>query len=335
MTRGRQFILILCVVVAISSLASHLAIAWLKIRATPIAYNCIGSQDQKPAAFLAGSSLAFHGLDWNRISESLGSRMETWAVAGSSPSEWQVFQERAPHATRTFIVVSAYDLNENWLCDFHADVVPLSETIRNLRQSGADWPFCKKVLSQYPLMVMRKLFPTAGRSDGFMVGIRGKLQKLVHASAAGGEGDAPQIGAAGTSVIRDKITDWSGARLERRLVLMRSSCQGKQTFDGMKENALMRMLQRAESQGQSVLVVLPVSPIYQKEFLTSDVVHDFENSLADVRRHCPRTQIIRLDPIKALNDNDQFWDLVHMNTYGQQIATTALLNQLQPSLSKQ
>jgi len=261
--------------------------------------------------------------------------METWPVAGGSPAEGEVFQERAPHATRTFIVVSAYDLNENWLCDFHADIVPLSETIRNLRQCGAPWPFCKRVLSQYPLMVARKLFPTAGRSDGVMVGIRSKLLKLFHTSTAAGQDDAPQLGDTGTSLIRDKVTDWSEARLERRLVLMRSSCQGKQSFDGMKKNALIRMLQRAERQGQSVLVVLPVSPIYQKEFLNSDVVHDFEETLADVRRHCPRTQIIRLDPITALHDNGLFWDSVHMNMYGQQIATTALLKQMQQLSSSQ
>src|SRR5208283_5516529 len=100
--------------------------------ATPMTHDYVGSQDQKPSAFLEGSSLAFHGLDWGRISKSLGISMETWGVAGSSPAEWEVFQEQAPHAPRTFLVVSAYDLNENWLCDFHADVVPLSETIRNL-----------------------------------------------------------------------------------------------------------------------------------------------------------------------------------------------------------
>jgi hypothetical protein len=328
MKRSGQFILILCLVVAISSLTSHLAVSWLKIRAMPVKYASFGPTNQPASAFLAGSSLAFHGLDWNRIAESLGLNMQTWMVAGSSPAEWEVYQDRAPQATCTFIVVSAYDMNEDWLCDFHADVVPLSETVRSLRQCGADRPFCKKMLSQYPLMLARKLFPTAGRSDGVMVGIRGKLQRMMHAAASGAEGDAPQFEASGASANRDKITDWSKARLQRRLVSLRNASQGKESFNGPKKYALTRMLQQAELHGKGILIVLPVSPFYHEAFLTPEVLRDFESTLTDVRHACPQTQIIRLDSVASLDDNDHFWDLVHMNTVGQQIATASLMAQL-------
>jgi hypothetical protein len=328
MKRGWQFILILCLVVGISSLASHLAVAWLKIRATPVKYATFGPTNQEASAFLAGSSLAFHGLNWNRIADSLGIRMQTWMVAGSSPAEWQVYQDRAPQASCAFVVVSAYDMNEDWLCDFHADVVPLSETIHSLRQCGADRPFCKKILSQYPLMLARKLFPTAGRSDGVMVGIRGKLQKLMHAASSGLESDAPQVEANDKSANQDKITDWSKARLQRRLVSMQNSSQGKESFSGPKKYALIQMLQRAESHGKGILIVLPVSPYYHEAFLTPDVLRDFESTLTDVRRACPQTRVIRLDSLPSLDDNDYFWDLVHMNSFGQQIATASLMAQL-------
>jgi hypothetical protein len=329
MKRSRQFILILCLVLGISSLASHLAVSWLKIRATPVKYASFGPTNREPSVFLAGSSLAFHGLNWNRIADSLDIHMQTWMVAGSSPAEWEVYQDRAPQATCTFIVVSAYDMNEDWLCDFHADVVPLSETIRSLRQCGANRQFCKKMLSQYPLMLVRKLFPTAGRSDGVMVGIRGKLQKVMQSASPKVESDAPQFEASGASANRDRITDWSKAHLERRLVSLRNASQGKQSFNGPKKYALIRMLQKAELHGKGILIVLPVSPFYHEAFLNADVLRDFENTLTDIRLACPQTQIIRLDFLPSLDDNDHFWDLVHMNTFGQQIATASLLAQLQ------
>jgi hypothetical protein len=335
MKRSTQFVLILCLIFAISSIASHLAVSWLKIRATPVTYATFGSAKQKPTGFLAGSSLAFHGLNWTRIADSLGLSLESWMVAGSSPAEWKIYQNRAPQATCAFIVVSAYDINEDWLCDFHADVVSLPETIRSLRECGADRQFSKKLLSQYPLMLVRKLFPTAGRSDGVMVGIRGKLEKLAHVAGSGEKGDAPQFGVQDTSKNQDKITDWTKAHLERRLVSMRNASQGKQSFNGPKKYALIQMLQRAELHGRAILIVLPVSRFYQEAFLPVEILQDFEHTLADVRRSCPQTQIIRLDLLPTLDENDHYWDLVHLNGLGQQIATTALLDDLQKTSKTQ
>src|SRR5437667_427295 len=80
-----------------------------------------------------------------------GLRIEGWSVAGSSPWEWETFQRRAPDVGLTFLVVSAYDLNEHFICDFHADTVPPTHTLADLWQSEADWHFAKRVLTQYPL----------------------------------------------------------------------------------------------------------------------------------------------------------------------------------------
>jgi hypothetical protein len=74
-----------------------------------------------------------------------------------------------------------------------------------------------------------------------------------------------------------------------------------------------------------VVVVLPVSPAYVKEFLTEDVNREFEKALAEARTSVPTAHWIRLDQMNELSSNEYFWDLVHMNSYGQKIATEAFL----------
>ncbi len=267
---------------------------------------------------------------------SLGVGIENWFVAGSSPSEWDPLQRRASSARLTFIVVSAYDLNENFLCDYRASVVPLDESIRDLWRSGADWPFTKRVLSQYPLRYLRFFFPTAGRSDGVMVGVREMLERSLRPWVKMENEAGPTIGSGpdpGSEANKTgKVSDWSKARVLRRMTLMRSACQDKQSFDGPKKLAFLRMLQRAHQQGRVIVVVLPVSPIYSEAFLTAEVSQQFERSLSDLEHHVPEAKWVHLEKLPALNSNAFFWDFVHMNATGQRIATEAFLSQIRGSL---
>jgi len=128
---------------------------------------------------LEGSSLTIDGVDWKLVSEKLGFGIEIWGVAGSSPSEWEVLHRRSIRSKWTFIGVSPYDLNEHFFCDFRADIVPIVETIRDLWEVKSEWAFRRRVLRQYPLMLVRKAFPTAGRSDGVMSGVRDKLKSML------------------------------------------------------------------------------------------------------------------------------------------------------------
>ena len=329
MSRRLQFVLTLCVVVTICSGVSHFAAHQLGIFSDYGVPQDYGPADQKALTILHGSSLAYSGVDWEQISVVTGGRIQSWATAGSSPAEWEVLNRRSPQTNRAFIVVSAYDLNEYWLCDFRADIVPFVQTVQDLWRCGADWQFCKRILSQYPVMVLRKLFPTVGRSDGVLTGIRDVLQEAAFGRSKMETSDNPKFGPANTSETKEKLTDWSPARLQRRLVLMRTTCQGKHSFHGPKKLALTRLLQQASHQGQVVLIVVPVSPIYQKEFLTPIAAQELEETIAEVQHCCPQTRLIRLDQLAALEDNDVFRDLVHLNTKGQQIATPALLEQLE------
>ena len=319
---------ILCIAMGIGSATTHTLIHWLKIRATYGGYHHYGPQDQKALTILHGSSLAYDGLDWGQISEILGGAIESWATPGSSPSEWEVQHQRSPQVNRAIIVISPYDLNEYFLCDFRADIVPLGRTIRDLQHCGSDPQLCKRILSQYPQMFVRKLFPTVGRSDWVMVGIRAKLSMLANDVASMDVDAAPKFGSTRTSEIVERVSDWPPARLQRRLVLMRRDFQGKQWFNGLKRMALVRLLDEAQKQGQVVMVVMPVSGIYQKEFLSLRAKQDFEDALTDIQHRSPPTRLIRLDHLAALDNDDMFYDLVHLNMYGQRIATIALLNQL-------
>jgi hypothetical protein len=328
MRAWRKFALIVCTATAIGSVASYTAFHWLKIRAGYSGYQHYGPQDLQARTILHGSSLAYDGIDWTQISHVLGGAIESWATAGSSPTEWEVEHQLSPKVNRAFIVVSPYDLNEYWLCDMRADIVPLGNAIRDLKNCGPDGQLCKRIISQYPQMLVRQLFPTAGRSDGVMVGIRAYLSKLASGAASVGVEEAPKFGSTATSQVAQKLTDWSPARLQRRLVLLRTVFQGKHSFDGPKRMALMRLLERAGNEGEVVIVVMPVSQIYGREFLSPQVKQQFEDALADVQHHSPHALLVRLDQLPLLSKDNMFSDLVHLNMYGQQIATAALLRQL-------
>jgi len=171
-----------------------------------------------------------------------------------------------------------------------------------------------------------------GRSDGVMWGMRDQLSHALGLSTGMTSESRPTLSVG--KVIRsedsknDSIRDWEPARMLRRLATMRAACQGRHSFDGPKNLAFLRMLRRAQQQGRVLVVVLPVSRAYSENFVTPRVAADFENALANARL-IPRAQWVRLDKLPDLNSNDYFWDLVHMNTNGQRIATTALLSQLQ------
>jgi hypothetical protein len=332
--RRIQFLLIAICSVALCSLASHAAIRWLRIKSSWGVVQNYGTSNFGSADALHGSSLAYSGIDWNKVSEATGCPIESFATAGGSPPEWEAVHSRTKMPKRTFVVVSPPDLNEWFLCDFRAEIVPLSQTLRDLHQSNPAPDLSKKILRQYPTMFTRKLFPTVGRADGVMVGIRSKLQKLFSRGPASDEGEMVKFGGTGPSEINEKVSDWSEARLQRRLLLVRNACQGKYSFGGPKQLALMRLLRQAATEGEAVLIVVPVPPVYQKEFLAPEVMRDFEKTLATIQKGCPAAKVLRLDQVPSLEDNDKYFDIVHMNASGQAIATQELLSQLKPVVAR-
>ncbi len=331
---GWKLLFILCIVIAITSATSHFAVRRLGIYSNYSLLQTYGPKNKDAVAILDGSSLSYSGIDWNRISVAIGGPIRSLATAGSSPAEWEIQHRQSPAVPQSFIGISAYDLNEYWLCDFRADIVPFFQTIRDLRQLHADWPFSKRVLSQYAVMLVRKAFPTVGRSDGVMTGVRDMLQHLVHGDRSGQADEGTMFGASAESQIEERVSDWSPARLQRRLVLMRMSCQDHVLFDGLKKIALIRLLQQANNHGNVTLIVFPVSPIYQEEFLGPSIARNFERAIADLRTHFPTITVVRLDKLPALADNTVFRDIVHLNRDGRRIATASFLESLRPNSSR-
>ena len=327
--RATELILITLVVILLAALGSHLVVSWLGIRSGWGEHRVAGTEWNKPLANVAGSSLLGDALDVQLACRTLEQGMQTWFVAGSSPAEWVELQSRAPDAKLTIIGISAYDMNEHFLCDYRPDVVPLSHTIRDLIQSHSSWAFGKRVVSQYPVTRLRALFPTLGRSAGVTGGIRDHFEKFVRPGTKV-ESEAGPTAADWGGVVVDptrleRISNWSPAYMLRRLTKMKSACQGQHSYDGPKRIALQRMLEQARRQGEVVVLVLPVSPAYQAEFLDAETKRKFEETVAEHQRADPGVRWLRVDQIPELNTNDVFWDVVHMNVYGKKISTEHIL----------
>lgn len=328
-SRGAGLILIVLTVMVLAAIGSHLVVSWLGIRSGWGDHRVAGSEFAGPLANVAGSSLLGDALDVPLACRTLQQGMQTWFVAGSSPCEWVELQSRAADAKLTIIGISAYDLNEHFLCDYRPEIVPLTQTIQDLVKSESSWAFGKRVVSQYPLTRLRLLFPTLGRSAGVTGGIRDHFERYFRPGAKV-ETEAGPTAAAWSSTETDptrleKISNWSPAYMLRRLSKLRSACQGLHSYDGPKRLALQKMLAQGRRQGEVVVLVLPVSPAYQREFLDAETRWKFEETIADHQRAVPGVRWLRVDQVPELNTNDVFWDAVHMNTYGKKISTDHIL----------
>lgn len=316
-------------VICLASAGSHLLVRWLGIVSTPETQARFGPPTTAAPVLATGSSLVLFGVDWDRVGRALDRPVETRTAPAASPCELEILQREVPQATLTCLGVSAFDLNEHFLGDFRSQLVPLHQAIRDLWQSGADWAFSKRVLSQYPLNYIRWVFPTAGRSVGVMVGLRAKTIGLLRPAGTADAESGPTLKGAGDPHDRERISDWSLARTLRNLAQLRGTCQGRQTFDGPKELALERMLAAARRQGRVVVLVLPVSPAYAREFLTPENRKRFEEALARMQRSQPQVEWVRLDQRPEFDTGDCFWDLAHLNAEGRRRVTDLVLARLE------
>ena len=183
-------------------------------------------------------------------------------------------------------------------------------------------------MSRYPVGVLRIAFPTIGRSDGVMTGVRDQLTKLLRGRRGEAADEAAVFDPDPNAVPTERVSDWSAGRRERRMVLARAACGGRHAFSALKRVALERLIGAASRQGLTTAVVLPMSPYYQSEFFDPVVSRKFEEALTDLQLAYPDVRWIRLDGLGSLRDNDMFWDFVHLNRAGQRIATEAFLAEL-------
>jgi hypothetical protein len=326
-----QVILVACTAILIASVVSYSVAAWIGLPRAAAIYRRIGPQTG-PQVFCEGSSVVQFGLSWPEISAALGQGIENWGVGGSSPSEWEVSQRFATDTNLMIIGVSVDDLNEYYLCDSHANIVSVAQTIQDLWRSKADWQFASRVLSQYPRAYLRVLFPTAGRSETVLVGLRRKVRKLTGSSpTAGNNGNflvLPKEPVLSFGDLGAKLSEWPADKTLRRLDELRGEIHNAHWFEGPKHLAFLRMLDRARQRGRVIVAVAPLAPMYLHHFVTPEVAQRFENALAEAQRAVPQAEFIRLDQLPALNSDEYYSDLIHLNGAGKRIATEAFLKEL-------
>lgn len=330
MNRRLRLVLVLLVATMIAAAASHLVVTWLKVHTKASELLIFGKPNGRPPAFFAGSSLAGYGIDWEQIAKQTDTEIISWGVAGGTPTEFEQFQKKVPEARTTYIVVSAHDFNEANVCDFRASLVPLSDTVKTLLAVHADWSYSQRALAQYPMTRFRTLFPTIGRSRAIMGLLHEKMAKLIRPSADQIETEVgPRLDVGKEKSVDNyrlqRVSDWHESKIVSKGIAERAGFQGGDSFDGPKRLAFERMLQYGCKRGRTIVLVLPESAAYSKELLTQDDVQKYEAELANVQRRYPKVEWLRLDQMPGLNSDENYCDLVHMNVYGQEVATKAFL----------
>lgn len=327
MSRKKQLVVILLATLVITSLVSHVVARAFHIRTLAVTPLSFGSTNQPVDGIVAGSSLMFYGVGWSEITKAMGTRMQGWAVPAGSVIEMEVLQAQVPAARVTFLGIGVSDLNENYVSDFRAEIVPMRSALTGLWAAHSEWPLARRVISQYPLSYLRMLFPTAGRSTTIMVGIREVLRAL-RPSKKSTEPSERAVVASENNTHQENITSWPEARLLRNIGDLRASAGGNFAFNGPKRDALFRFMKRGDELGKVVMLVMPLSPTYQKEFLSEAVQRQFNDVLAEAQKKIPDALWIRLDTMPELKSNELYWDLVHLNEPGQAIASKIVLERL-------
>jgi hypothetical protein len=57
--------------------------------------------------------------------------------------------------------------------------------------------------------------------------------------------------------------------------------------------------------------------------MSAQLALEFEAAMVDAQRYASRAEWLRLDRLSGLDSDQNFCDLVHMNVFGQKIATEA------------
>jgi hypothetical protein len=266
--------------------------------------------------------MEYTGTTIGRRNDRLGS---AWRVG---PRVGNFTAPRPPPGKWTFLGISLFDFNENYISDFRADIVPLGAAFTTLHESQSSGAHSKRVLAQYPIKYIRTVFPTAGRSTAVMVGIRAELKSLLRRRPTNGEETDRPVISTKNNPHQEGIDAWTPARLLRNLGPMRSRIGSQLVYGGQKWHSLLRYVERGSESGQVILVVIPESPTYRAELVTPAALQQFETRLAELQKRYPDLVCVRLDQAPELRSDALYWDLVHLNAPGQEIATKVLLARL-------
>jgi hypothetical protein len=323
-----RLLLLLFVVALLTSIASYAVVSVLGIWEKPVRRWVVGDERAKPPVLMLGSSLAYFAISVSNISAQLDSPVQSYWVASASTSELEMLAAAGPRFDTTILAVSLYDQNERILCEYRSQIVPLRRMLHDLWVTRSDWSFAKRVIAQYPMKYLRRLFPAAGRSLVVMISIKAKLLEWRDRIV----GREPRVAASSEvdfdAEFSQAITDWQPSHLLEQITILRGLCQNRHAYDGPKHEALRRFVSGASRTGRVVVIVLPVSPEYRRALVTERAELQFEASLKAARDVAPGALWVRVDQLPELNSNQFFQDLAHMNSRGRKIATQAVCDAL-------
>jgi hypothetical protein len=120
------------------------------------------------------------------------------------------------------------------------------------------------------------------------------------------------------------IADSSRSDITGKLVALRTAYEGDEGFNGQKFQAFLNMLQYGCERGRTIVVVVPLSSSYLKEFITPELNNEFEAAITNAQHQYPKVKWLRLDQVAGSESDSNFCDIVHMNADADMKATAIL-----------
>ena len=331
MTRLRQFAVILISVVGLTSVFSHIITEWAGFETDVNQrrhFKISGKEYHAPPIIIAGGSIIGAAVDCDMLATNLERPVIPVVVPYGSPCEIEYLTRDVSNADVTVVGVSIYELDDQFISEFRADIVPITQTASDLWESHCDWAYVQRMINYYPQSCLRMLFPTLGRSMSVLVGVRAHLRRFLRPSAKGAPDELLKVNQSST----ERITEWPRGRLLRNLAEMEGECLGRHKFDGPKRLAFIRLLRQQARHGKVVVLLLPVSPPYRNELVNAEDKAAYEKLVAEIAKEEPDVKWVRIDQLPEFESTDYFRDFNHMNLAGEQIATKAIAAELKKIL---
>jgi hypothetical protein len=321
------FVLVFCSAAAVSHFVAY-ALGFRQIESV--------QQPTEPTVYFServfsfGSSLRGFAINEALLSDARGWHTISKGCGAGSPAEFEFLLNNSAYNSSLIIFTSIFEMSEGMISPSRTSLVPFLQSVQDTWDMVLGWEQTKTLLWKYPLDSLQKTFPTLGRSWEVQVLARDKIRPLLGRSNTPASDDGPIDLNPSSNNIQSSLLDWDAGRLERNVAQMQQvNVSLHSNFTGPKSRALDRILTRSrQSETFDIVVILPVSPTFISRNFNREAVKAFDLALLKLQHRHPDALIIRLDNEESLQNNDLFWDLVHMNARGQASTTALLLERL-------
>lgn len=324
------FVLVFCSAAAASHFVAY-ALGFRQIKTIQQPTEAIGHLSEPVFSF--GSSLKGFAIDEAMLTDACGWHTISKGCGAGSPAEFEFLLNKSANNSSLIIFTSIFEMSEGMISPSRTSLVPFLQSVQDTWDMVLGWEQTKTLLWKYPLDLLQEVFPTLGRSWEVQVLARDKIRALLGRSNTPASDDGPIDLNPSSNEIQSSLLDWDAGRLERNVVQMQQmSVSLHSNFIGPKSRALDRILTRSRQSGTfNIVVILPVSPTFISRNVDREAVNAFDLALIKLQQRHPDALIIRLDNEGLLQNDDLFWDLVHMNARGQAATTELLLDRLNTS----